>query len=117
MWGHIQSHFSGCPKTKPPQKKATTEKLQKRRKNSEKEEKEVSKEDWMLENNKNADQEDVDHEIVGILDHKEKQSTTSDSGKELFYLVKFSPLFSEDESTKWIAETELFDCKELIVEY
>jgi NACalpha-BTF3-like transcription factor len=105
------------PKTKTsklPQKKPTVEKSQKRTKDLEKEEEEESEEDWMLENDKNADQENVDHKVV---DHKENLSATSDSGKELFYLVEFSPLFSENESTKWISETELFDCKELIIKY
>jgi hypothetical protein len=44
----------------------------------------------MLEKNKNADQENVDHKVIGILGHFEKLSTISDSRKEIFYN---SPLY------------------------
>jgi hypothetical protein len=81
----IQLFTRKTKKSKLLQKKATTEKLQKLRKDLKEEEKEESEEVWMLENDKNANQENVDFEVVGILAYKEKQ-TTSDSRKEIFYM-------------------------------
>jgi hypothetical protein len=66
-------------------KETNSRKVTKARKDLEEKKEKESEKDWMLEKNKNADQENVDHEVIGILGHIEKLSaTSSDSRKEYF---------------------------------
>ena len=57
------------------------------------------------------EEESPDYQFVSILSHKKSKE------KEILFLVELDSLDNKGRATKWIPESELFDCEELLLKY
>jgi len=118
----LEKYVNNCYRLLNPNKKAPQKRKKQQKQHSPEEESDDSEEDgdelWNGELENMEEEGEVDHELIEILAHRNKQITIDGTiHKELQYLVEFHPPDNDGKSQKWMPESELLDCEKLLEKY